>query len=475
MSERATLPRAARQFQENEGRRFRPYPEYRDSGVEWLGDLPAHWKIRKLKYIASLRTSNVDKKSHEDEQPVRLCNYTDVYYNEQIGADLAFMEATASPEEIDRFSLMKGDVLITKDSEDPNDIAVPACVVDDLDGVLCGYHLAQVRSNPSLAHGPYLARAFKASGIRDQFNSQATGITRHGLSKDTIGCSQFLVPPLDEQRAIAVFLDRETARIDELIAKKQRLLELLAEKRTALINHAVTKGLNPDAPMMDSGIDWLGDVPRHWQVTRIKFLAQVGNGSTPSRETPEYWNGWFPWLNSSVVNLTEVTEPVELVSDLALRECHLPRICPPTVLVGITGEGKTRGMVTLLRIESTINQHLAYVRPASPGCIVEYVRYVLHSAYQLLRDESSGGGSTKGAITCEQLRNTAIPHPPASEQAEIIRFIDGARAQLDALAAHSETVIAHLSEYRAALISAAVTGQIDVRNDFDNLRQESMT
>jgi type I restriction enzyme S subunit len=269
--------------------------------------------------------------------------------------------------------------------------------------------------------------------------------------------------PLEEQRAIAEFLDRETAKIDSLVGEQRRLIELLKEKRQAVISHAVTKGLNADAPMSDSGLDWLGKVPKHWQVKRLKFAAQIGNGSTPSRENPEYWDGWFPWLNSSVVNLPQVTEPTELVSDLALRECHLPRIRPPAVLVGITGEGKTRGMVTVLRIEATINQHLAFISPRNHNCVVEYVRYVLHSAYRFLRDESDSGGSTKGAITCNRLGNTAIPFPPAHEQAEIAQHIDAFSARLDALSADAQRAIDLLQERRTALISAAVTGKIDVR------------
>ncbi|OWY71566.1 hypothetical protein B7486_07715 [cyanobacterium TDX16] len=439
-----------------------PYPSYAPSGSPWLGHLPTHWKIRRLKFLARSQPSNVDKKSADGELPVRLCNYVDVYKNDYITADIDFMQATADPAELKKFRLRRGDVLITKDSEEWNDIAVPAFVTQDFEDVACGYHLSLVRSHHDVMDGEYLFRAFRANGVAEQFHVAAKGITRYGIAAGAIGDVVFPVPPIDEQQAIAAFLDRETARLDALIAKKQRLIELLQEKRTALISHAVTKGLDPNAPRKPSCIDWLGDIPKHWRVKRIKFITQVGNGSTPSRENPEYWGGWFPWLNSSVVNLPEVTEPTELVSDLALRECHLPRIRPPAVLVGITGEGKTRGMVTVLRIEATINQHLAFVRALDGDCMVEYVRYVLHSAYQYLRDDSDGGGSTKGAITCNRLGNTAIPFPPANEQAAIARHLDSVSARLDALIAASETAIARLNEYRTALISAAVTGRIDV-------------
>jgi len=167
----------------------------KDSGVEWLREMPWHWDCRKLKHIATVTLSNVDKKTHEIEEPVRLCNYVDVYYNERITSDLDFMEATATHDEISKFSLRSGDVLITKDSEAWDDIAVPAYVPSDLDGILCGYHLAQVRPRDGRVDGEYLFRAFLARRINDQFRVAATGITRYGLGKHWIDNALFLVPP----------------------------------------------------------------------------------------------------------------------------------------------------------------------------------------------------------------------------------------------------------------------------------------
>jgi type I restriction enzyme S subunit len=251
-----------------------PYPKYKDSDIEWLGEIPEHWDIQKLKYIATTRFSNVDKHTVDGEQPVRLCNYVDVYYNDYVTADLGFMMATATSTEIAKFKLKKGDVIITKDSETWDDIAVPAYVSTDFDDVLCGYHLAQIRPNTDLADGEYLFRAFCARGVNDQFRVAATGITRYGLGKYWLNNALFLVPPADEQRAIAAFLDHKTAHIDALIAKKECQIELLQEKRAALISHAVTKGLDPSVPMKDSGIKWLGEIPKHWEVKQIRHIAE---------------------------------------------------------------------------------------------------------------------------------------------------------------------------------------------------------
>ena len=211
----------------------------KDSGVEWLGEIPAHWEVKRLKVVASVQLSNVDKKSVEGEEAVRLCNYTDVYYNERINSGMEFMPATATPEQVKRFSLRAGDVLITKDSESWTDIAVPAVVSDDMAEVLCGYHLAHIRPAAGCL-GACLSRAFSAVGPRDQFQVAANGITRFGLSGDAIRTGLFAMPPEPEQRAIAAFLDRETAKIDALVAKVREAIERLKEYRTALISAAVT-------------------------------------------------------------------------------------------------------------------------------------------------------------------------------------------------------------------------------------------
>jgi type I restriction enzyme, S subunit len=216
-----------------------PNAPMKDSGVAWLGEIPVGWEVKRLKEVASVSLSNVDKKSLEGQEAVRLCNYTDVYYHERITSDLDFMAATATLEQVRRFSLRKDDVLITKDSESWTDIAVPAVVSDDLPEVLCGYHLALIRPKPA-CHGPFLARAFCAVGPRDQFQVVANGITRFGLGSDAIATGVFAMPPEPEQRRIATFLDRETARIDALVAKIHDAIERLKELRTALIAAAVT-------------------------------------------------------------------------------------------------------------------------------------------------------------------------------------------------------------------------------------------
>jgi type I restriction enzyme S subunit len=217
-----------------------PAAKLKPSGVEWLGDVPEHWDVKSLKYIAGVQFSNVDKHTLEGEVSVRLCNYTDVYYNERIVADLPFMEATATENEIAKFRLEPGDVIVTKDSEDSSDIAVPALVVHEFTDVLCGYHLAQIRPDPNYAIGSYLSRAFASSGIMNQFHVAATGVTRYGLPKDALRDAMFPVPPPEEQRKIARFLDEETQKMDDLESVVREAIETLALLRAGIISAAVT-------------------------------------------------------------------------------------------------------------------------------------------------------------------------------------------------------------------------------------------
>ena len=440
---------------------FKPYPKYKESGVEWLGRVPEHWEVRRLKRLCHVFPSNVDKKAVEGEAPVVLCNYTDVYYNDRILDGMDFMAATATDDQIAKFTLRAGDTIITKDSETADDIAVAAYVPKDLPGVICGYHLSMVRPQGGI-HGAYVKRLFDSVYAKSCFAIRANGLTRVGLSQYEIDNVEMPSPPEGEQALIAGFLDRETAKIDALIAEQQRLIELLQEKRQAVISHAVTKGLNPDAPMKDSGIEWLGEVPEHWVVTRLSHYAMVGNGSTPRRDNTEYWrDGDVPWVSSGEVNQVIVTEASEFVTALAVKECSLAVFPKQTVLVGMVGQGKTRGMSALLAIDSTINQNVAGVVP-DHRLDARLLQFVFQAMYEYLREYGRGGN--QAALNCDIIAATVIPVPPLDEQCSISTCLAAECDRSDSLLRESEVAISLLQERRSALISAAVTGQIDVRN-----------
>lgn len=327
------------------------------------------------------------------------------------------------------------------------------------DGV-CSTELLVMRPAESI-HPRFLLYSLLTPDFVGAVDASTFGAKMPRANWDFIGSLQIHLPPIEAQSIIANYLDRETACIDGLIAEKERMLVLLEEKRAALISRLVTRGIDPNAPLKSSGQEWLGEIPAHWEIQPLKYLAVVGNGSTPSVENADYWDDdGYPWLNSSVVNESPVTDASRFVTETALRECHLPKIEPPAVLVAITGQGKTRGMAAMLGIEATINQHIAFIKPRSQELNAEYLRYLMGHAYAFLRSDSDGAGSTKGAITCEQLANMKIPGPPSSEQIDICSRI---RLSLDVskpLRAEILRSLDLLTERRSALITAAVTGLI---------------
>src|SRR5690606_39253410 len=215
------------------------YENYRDANSRWVDRIPAHWRIVPLKFVARPQASNVDKHSKEDEIPVRLCDYTDVYNNAQIIADMDFMEATATQAEIDKFALTDDEVIITKDSESWQDIAVPAHVPNAIEGVLCGYHLTQIRPDQEQLDGRYLYYQLCSAALNRQFQVKANGVTRFGLPAYHIDNAETVIPPIDEQRKIARFLDHKLGQIQALIEKKTKLLEQMEEQRSSVITRAV--------------------------------------------------------------------------------------------------------------------------------------------------------------------------------------------------------------------------------------------
>ena len=215
-------------------------------------------------------------------------------------------------------------------------------------------------------------------------------------------------------------------------------------------------------------------MPEHWEVWQIGHFSRVGNGSTPSRGNSAYWNnGHYPWLNSAYANQENVTQADQFVTDIALRECHLPIVPPESVLVAITGQGKTRGKATTLLIEATINQHIAFITPNTKAVSADYLRLVLHGAYAQLRSISDDSGSTKGALTCADLKHFRLALPPPSEQRQILAAVNGKTLTCRVTIDQARREIELLREYRTRLIADVVTGKLDIREAAAKLPDEA--
>jgi type I restriction enzyme S subunit len=445
---------------------FPRYPKYKASGVEWLGEVPEHWEVRRLKQACTATPSNVDKKSHEGEKQVRLCNYVDVYYNDEITEAIDFMVATASDDQITKFTLRAGDTIITKDSETADDIAIAAFVPRDLPGVVCGYHLSMIRPRSSV-DGRFIKWLFGSRYAKGCFAVLANGLTRVGLGQHDLENIDFAFPPLAEQRAIAAFLDRETKKIDELVAEQERLIELLKEKRQAVISHAVTKGLDRAAPMKPSGVEWLGEVPAHWEMRRLKQACTA----TPSNVDKKSHEGEEQVRLCNYVDVyynDEITEAI----DFMVATASDAQIAKFTLRAGdtiITKDSETADDIAIAAFVPrdlpgvVCGYHLSMIRPkrSADG---RFIKWLFGSRYAKGCFAVRANGLTRVGLGQHDLENIDFAFPPLEEQRAIATFLARETAKIDTLVAQAESAISLLTERRSALISAAVTGQIDVRN-----------
>lgn len=440
---------------------MRTYDNYKDSGIQWIGEIPQYWEVKKLKYVASNNPSNVDKKSIENEKQVLLCNYVDVYKNDFITGDFTFMEATASDAQIKNFKLQKGDVLVTKDSETPEDIAIPALVKEDFENVICGYHLTQIRSNNEFLIGEFLFRLFQVDLYRQYFSTLARGVTRYGLTTSSFSEMSTILPPLPEQTAIANYLDSKTTEIDKVVADKEALVSLYEEEKKALINDAVTKGLNPAANLKPSEIDWLGDVPEHWEAVPLtKYLDSIVDyrGRTPNKIE----EGVFLVTAKNVKNgIIDYKLSEEYVSEEEQHE-FMKRGEVKIGDVLFTTEAPLGEVANIDRTDICLAQRIIKFRANGYFLNNYFLKFWLRS-YSFQQDlQTYATGSTALGIKASKLNNLVLVLPPLEEQTTIVQYIESETANINDKINQIKQEIDFLKEYRQALIFEAVTGKVRV-------------
>ena len=438
---------------------FLPYASYKDSGVPWLGAVPVHWAVEKLKFLVRFAGGGTPSK-----------------------ADPEYWDGTipwVSPKDMKRPRISATEDYITEAGRmnSPCTLIPPMSVLTVVrSGILqhsipVALNMVPVTLNQDMkalmpserADSRFLA--YEISGCQKELREEwvKQGATVESIEHQRMADSELVLPSLPEQQAIADYLDAETARIDALIREKEGLIRLLGEYRQSVIAD-LTTGANVAVTKAETGNIFCPAIPFTWQMVRIGKYARIGNGSTPLKDNPDYWSGGtFPWLNSAVVNQDEVLEGSELVTDEALRACHLPIVQAGAVLIALTGQGKTRGQATVLRIEATINQHLAYLAADPSAFDTDYLFWTLTGMYAALRMISDGQGGTKGALTCEDLSRFQIPKPSLAEQQAIAVQVKTATARIDDLITHAKAEISLLKELRAATIADAVLGRVDVR------------
>ena len=437
-------------------RRFRPYPEYKDSGVEWLDQIPSHWNVKRLKFIASIN----DEVLAETTDPQYEMTYVDIggvdQYQGIVNREKYVFETAPSRA---RRKVREGDVIISTVRTYLRAIAQIEAPESNLT-VSTGF--AVIRTG-LIFSSRYAAYALRASYFIEKIVANSVGVSYPAIDASKMSGFSASFPELMEQEAIAAFLDRETAKIDALIEKKERLIELLQEKRTALITQAVTKGLDPTVPMKDSGVEWLGKIPAHWGLKRLKRIVEFRGGGTPSKDNLDYWHGDILWVSPKDMKMSVVIDTEDKITPQAVRESATKLVPAGAVLLVVRSGILMHSIpVALSGRKLTLNQDLKALIPRS-DLLPEYLFYLISGMQRKLLAEWKKEGATVESLEIDLVAQTPIPLPEECEQRSIAAFLDRESAKIDALMSKIREAITSLREYRTALISAAVTGKIDVR------------
>lgn len=419
--------------------KYSAYPEYKDSGVEWLGEIPNHWTTAPIKYLALdkdtlfLDGDWIESKDISDNgiRYITTGNIGEGVYKEQGNSFIT--EETF--QKLNCTEVFEGDILISR----LNSPIGRACLVPNLENKIVT-SVDNVIFRPDNIHNKnYLVYLFSSKDYFKHTGNQARGATMQRISRGLLGNIRIILPKPYEQTQIAAFLDHETAKIDTLIEKQQQLIELLKEKRQAVISHAVTKGLNPDAPMKDSGVEWLGEVPEHWGVSQAKyvFLFQRGHDLSSNQfisgEVPVYGSNGIIGYHNQVTTKG------------------------PSITIGRSG---SVGKINKVLSDFWAHNTSLYLKWQAQNSLIDYIYYLL-----LAMDiESLSSGSAVGTLDRNNIHKQLLALPPLAEQLRIVEYLNSEIKRFVILTQKSQSAIKLMQERRTALISAAVTGKIDVRH-----------
>lgn len=429
---------------------FPRYPKYKPSGVEWLGDVPAHWEMMRLRQLGRLLKGSGGSKEDLAEAGTPCIRYGDLYttFSFHITKARGFVTADREP---DYTPIETGDVLFAASGEKLAEIGKSAVNLLTTPAV-CGGDVVILRPEVEV-DSRFLGYACDAPTAAMQKASMGRGTTVKHIYPDELRLLLLALPPLPEQRAIAAFLDRETVKIDGLVDEQRRLVELLKEKRQAVISHAVTKGLDPKAPMKPSGVEWLGDVPAHWAVMRLEHVAEFvwGKAHEPFVDDAGHHvcvTARFISTNGEAARYCTQSLAPARRGDILMVMSDLPN-----------GRALARAFLVADGRSYAINQRVCAVRllQGDPA----YFAMQLDRNRRLLAEDD---GANQTHLSNHDFTKLTVLVPPPAEQTAIGASVGDLRARFDALSTEAEAAITLLQERRSALISAAVTGQIDVRN-----------
>ncbi|HIF9085409.1 TPA: restriction endonuclease subunit S [Photobacterium damselae] len=434
--------------------KYQAYPEYKDSGIEWVGDIPNEWYVKPtFSLFDSAVTKNIDGLE---------TNVLSLSYGKIIKRDVE-KNFGLLPESFNTYQIVDFGDIILRLTDLQNDKRSLRVGLAQERGIITSAYLKLATKNELDAKFAY--RLLHSYDTTKVFYGMGGGL-RQSMKFEDFRRLPILVPPIKEQTQIAAFLDHETAKIDTLIEKQQQLIELLKEKRQAVISHAVTKGLNPDAPIKDSGVEWLGEVPEHWGVSRLGFHAtKIGSGKTPKGGAEIYQDSGVLFLRSQNVyddGLRIAKSESVYINESIHHEMAGTSVQEGDVLLNITGGSIGRSCLVPTNFpDANVNQHVCILR--FPTSIREFISFVMKSnSIKEQIDAFQTGGNREG-LNFEQIAKLKFTLPPLNEINSIIEHIKSITVTFNTLEEQAQQAINLMQERRTALISAAVTGKIDVR------------
>jgi len=447
--------------------RLKPYPLYKDSGVEWLGEIPAGWEVKRLKYLAALNPETL----REETDPTFEMVYVDIGGVDTLGRITGQEQLTfASAPSRARRLVRGGDVIV---STVRTYLRAIAPIREPEPGTVVSTGFAVVRPEADLTTD-YAAYALRAPYFVERVVANSKGVSFPAINESEMATYELAVPPEPEQRAIAAFLDRETAMIDASVKKNEQLMELLLEQRTSLITRAVTKGLDPNVPMKDSGVEWLGEIPEHWGVKRLKHLAlrpesgiQMGPFGSMLKDLSAFDTGYKVYGQENTISgdfrggsrWLSVQQYHDL-SDYWLREGD--------ILLTRKGSLGNARIVPHEFEPGVIDSDTIRVRVDRDVVDPELLVLLLHEAWYVSEQIGSvRRGAVLGGLNTATVANLLMVMPSREEQPDLMARIRDRQGNLDCLITRVREAVECLKELRAALISAAVMGKIDVREGID--------
>lgn len=431
------------------------YPVYRESGIEWLGKIPDHWQILPIKRFTLIKRGASprpidDEKYFDDDGEYAWVRIADVTANKHY-----LKETTQRLSDLGKsysVPLESGQLFLSI----AGSVGKPM-----ISKIKCCIHDGFVYFQGLTQEPEFLYYIFESAQPYLGLGKLGTQLN---LNTDTVGGINIGLPPIDEQQTIAQFLDHKTQQIDQLIAKKQTLIDKLNEQRIALITHAVTKGLNPAVTLEDSGVEWLGKVPKHWDIRRLKFVMESFGGGTPNTSNDLYWNGDIPWVSPKDMKTKIITKTQDNITQLGLEQSSSKIIKENAVLMVVrSGILRHSIPVAINIVPVSINQDMKALIPDDTVLMPQYLQFFIDGNQKDLLDKWSKQGCTVESIESDYMLNSMMVLPPLEEQTQIVDHLDRETERVDRMVVLNQQTIDKLKEYRTALITAAVTGKIDLR------------